>query len=238
MIGNRAPLVGTTPIGWRDDADRVAGRRRSGGGTTPIGWRGDADPAARRRASDGETMLFARQDDADPSPRTLGHVALTIADPAKLPVPLRRLGYRSAYAVLRVYWFLFRPTMNGVKCVLTDGDQVLLVRHTYGPRGWDLPGGSIKAGESEVGAAQREMCEELGVSVDGWRPLGQLDVVIDYRRDHIHCLQAELQSPPLKIDQGELRDAGWFRRTELPRVGRYTRQILSLIDNPSSPPPP
>jgi 8-oxo-dGTP pyrophosphatase MutT (NUDIX family) len=157
-------------------------------------------------------------------------VPLTIGD---LPVPLRRLGYRSAYAALRVYWFLFRPTMNGVKCVLTDGDQVLLVRHTYGSRAWDLPGGSVKNGEPEVGAAQREMYEELGVSVDSWRLLGEIEVRIDHRKDHIHCFQAELPSPELDIDRGELNDAGWFRRTELPRVGRYTRQILALVDAPT-----
>jgi 8-oxo-dGTP pyrophosphatase MutT (NUDIX family) len=203
-----------------------------------IARREDADGAARRCRWRRETMPMARRDDADPATRTLGPVALTIADPANLPVPLRRFGYRAAYAALRVYWFLFRPKMNGVKCVLTDGDQVLLVRHTYGPRGWDLPGGSIKAGESELGAAQREMREELGVSVDGWRPLGALDVEIDYRKDHVHCFQAELQSAQLKIDPGELSDAGWFRRTELPRVGRYTQQILGLIDDRSSPPAP
>lgn len=155
---------------------------------------------------------------------------LTIADPMNLPVPLRRLGYRSAYALLRVYWFLFRPTMNGVKCVLTDGDLVLLVRHTYGPRSWDLPGGSVKPGEAPVSAAQREMHEELGVFVDSWRLIGELRAVIDYRRDHVHCFQAELPSPPLNIDRGELSAASWFRRTELPSVGRYTRQILALAD--------
>jgi 8-oxo-dGTP pyrophosphatase MutT (NUDIX family) len=159
-------------------------------------------------------------------------VALRIADPAKLPVPLRRLGYRCAYALLRVYWFLFRPTMTGVKCVLTDGDQVLLVRHTYGPRGWDLPGGSVKSGEEPASAAQREMYEELGVSVDRWRMIGELNVVIDYRRDDLHCFQAELQSPLVNIDRGELSAASWFRRTELPRVGPHTRRILALADVP------
>lgn len=156
-----------------------------------------------------------------------------MADRVTLPVPLRRLAYRSAYAGLRVYWFAFRPTAIGVKCVLTDGDQVLLVRHTYGPRAWDLPGGSVKSGEAPISAARREMHEELGVSVDSWRLLGELKAVIDFRKDRVHCFQAELQSPRLTIDRGELSDAGWFRRTELPRVGRYTHQILALLEGPA-----
>lgn len=186
----------------------MIGNRPRVAATTPIGHR------VRRRSG----TAYA------------GWVASTIADRVNLPVPLQRLGYRSAYAALRVYWFLFRPTMTGVKCVLTDGDRVLLVRHTYGPRGWELPGGSVKPGEPPVSAAQREMYEELGVSVQRWRLLGELEVDIDYRKDCVHCFQAELQAPQLIINHGELRAAGWFRRTELPRLGRYTRQVLALVD--------
>ena len=40
---------------------------------------------------------------------------------------------------------------------------MLLVRHTYGPRAWDLPGGAIKRGEPPIDAARREMDEELGL---------------------------------------------------------------------------
>src|SRR5437588_1384102 len=108
----------------------------------------------------------------------------------RLPVSLRRLGYRFAYSGLRVYWFLLRPKLSGVKCVLIDQDEVLLVRHTYGPRVWDLPGGAIKRGEPPVSAARREMTEELGVSIDDWRSLGAIAVTFDHRTDHVHCFQA------------------------------------------------
>src|SRR5437870_4690431 len=77
-------------------------------------------------------------------------------------VAVRRRGYRVAFALLRVYWFVRRPALHGVKCVLTNGDQVLLVRHTYGSRDWDLPGGAVSRGEPPVATARREMHEELG----------------------------------------------------------------------------
>src|SRR5437763_5090787 len=108
-------------------------------------------------------------------------------DRMQLPVPVKRLGYRVAYAGLRTYWFVRRPKLSGVKCVLTDGDEVLLVRHTYGPRAWDLPGGAIKRGEAPLHAASREMNEELGVSIDDWRALGAVRVIVDHRRDLVHC---------------------------------------------------
>jgi 8-oxo-dGTP pyrophosphatase MutT (NUDIX family) len=128
---------------------------------------------------------------------------------------------------MRVYWFIARPQTAGVKCVLTDGDRLLLVRHSYGKRSWELPGGSIKRGETAAAAATREMAEELGIRIDSWRAVGELEIAIDNRRDRVHFFAAELHAPELRIDQGELTSVGWFRRGELPTVGRYTRQILS-----------
>jgi 8-oxo-dGTP pyrophosphatase MutT (NUDIX family) len=147
-----------------------------------------------------------------------------------LPVPLRRLGYRAAYLALRVYWFVRRPEVRGVKCVITDGARVLLVRHTYGPRGWDFPGGSVKRREQPVDAARREMKEELGVSIEDWRALGVVALSMDHRRDRLHCFQAELHAPRIELNRGELADADWFSPDALPRkVGRYTRPILARM---------
>lgn len=147
-----------------------------------------------------------------------------------LTISLKRWGYRTAYTALRGYWFVARPQTNGVKCVLTIGDRVLLVRHSYGARGWDLPGGSVRSGEAPENTARREMQEELGLDVERWHPIGQLEVDIDHRRDHIHCFQAELPSPEVTIDEAELTAARWFDRGELPRVGVHTRQILALAE--------
>jgi 8-oxo-dGTP pyrophosphatase MutT (NUDIX family) len=152
----------------------------------------------------------------------------------RLPVPVQRLGYRVAYAVLRAYWFVRRPKLSGVKCVLTDGDEVLLVRHTYGPRGWELPGGAIKRGESPVSAARREMNEELGISIDDWRALGTVTVIVDHRRDHVYCFHAESPERELTIDRGELADATWFARDGLPsELGRYAGRILARVPAPA-----
>jgi 8-oxo-dGTP diphosphatase len=140
---------------------------------------------------------------------------------------MRRFGYRLAYTGLRLYWFLARPKLSGVKCILTHGERVLLVRHTYGHRGWDLPGGSVKRGEAPEAAARREMNEELGVSIDGWRALGEFALTIDHHRDRVRCFQAELSDPALTLNLGELAAASWFHREGLPSdLGRYARRIL------------
>jgi 8-oxo-dGTP pyrophosphatase MutT (NUDIX family) len=151
----------------------------------------------------------------------------------QLPVPLRRWAFRFAHALQRVYWFLARPSVHGVKCVLTDGDRVLLVRHTYGRTDWDLPGGSIKRREPPLSTAQREMREELGITIDDWTSLGEVTGRMDHRRDTLLCFQAELRDPVLTLDPGELGVASWFRRDELPPdIGRYVLPILARARTP------
>ena len=132
------------------------------------------------------------------------------------PVPVRRLAYRLGYRALQAVWLFTRPQLNGVKCLITDEDRVLLVRHTYGRGWWDLPGGAIGRGELPRKAAHREMTEELGLQDVDWEPVCQIQVNSSHRRDQLHCFRAELQAPELRLDLGELREARWFRRVELP----------------------
>jgi 8-oxo-dGTP pyrophosphatase MutT (NUDIX family) len=139
------------------------------------------------------------------------------ADRVKLPVPIRRLIYRCGYRVLQVVWFVWRPAKTGVKCLLTADDRILLVRHTYGRRRWDLPGGSVKRGEPPLQTARREMDEELGLGCAEWIKIGEIRGTFDHRRDTIHCFRAEIEpSARLKLDRGELDAAAWFARTDLP----------------------
>jgi 8-oxo-dGTP pyrophosphatase MutT (NUDIX family) len=145
-----------------------------------------------------------------------------------LYLKLRRLGYRLAYRGLQVFWFVARPSKRGVKCLVTDHDRVLLVRHTYGNRSWDLPGGSIKRRESPLSAARREMREELGLDGVEWVGIGEVHGRVDRRHDTIHCFSAELSDPKLTVDWGELAATAWFARDELPEdLGPYVRPAMA-----------
>jgi len=42
-------------------------------------------------------------------------------------------------------------------------DRILIVRHTYGPLNWELPGGMSEPGESFDTTALRELGEETGL---------------------------------------------------------------------------
>jgi 8-oxo-dGTP pyrophosphatase MutT (NUDIX family) len=148
-----------------------------------------------------------------------------------IPLALRRQAYRVAHRLLRVWWFVRRPARHGVKCVLTDGDRVLLVRHTYGHREWDLPGGNVRRSEGAEEAARREMEEELGIRVEHWDALGDLHRISYGCQDTLHCFHTELDDPTLVLNGAEIGAAHWFPERELPaKVGRHVRPVLARRD--------
>lgn len=143
-------------------------------------------------------------------------------------IHLRRLAYRIAWAALRLLQPLVPIGWGGVKCVLTDGDRVLLVRHTYGLRRWDLPGGHRLRRERPPDAARREMHEELGVEIDRFTALGQLHIQNGRYRRTVDVCGAELSSPSLQLDPAEIEVAGWFELGRLPLdTARFVAPILA-----------
>jgi 8-oxo-dGTP pyrophosphatase MutT (NUDIX family) len=67
-------------------------------------------------------------------------------------------------ALRSLYYRIFRPMLVGVRLILMDGEQVLLVKHSYESR-WNLPGGTVKKGETLEAAVRREAAEELGAQL-------------------------------------------------------------------------
>jgi diguanylate cyclase (GGDEF)-like protein/PAS domain S-box-containing protein len=162
-----------------------------------------------------------------PRPTDRGwHAAYPVGVPVSLI--LRRSVYRVAYRVLQVFWFVARPRKQGVKCLLTCRDRVLLVRHTYGSRAWDIPGGALKRKEPPLSAARREMREELGLGGVDWIEIGDLQGRVNHRRDIIHCFRAELCEPRLTIDRVELAALDWFARSALPEdLAPYVGPVIA-----------
>lgn len=147
---------------------------------------------------------------------------------ATVPVPVRRVAYRVAHRLLRVYWRFARPHTRGVKCVVREGDAVVFVRHAYGDRRlWELPGGGIKRGEEPRAAAAREAREELGVDLDDWRPLGTVLARRHGRRTTISCFEGRPGGRAIVMDEGELRDARWCPPDDAPEpLGLDARMVL------------
>ncbi len=149
-----------------------------------------------------------------------------------LPVPLGRRAYRLAYRAARVWWFVARPHVTGVKVVLRDGERVLLVRHAYGDRAaWELPGGHGRRGEPPEATARREAHEELGVDVAAWRRRGSFRARTDRKREVVHVLEAPW--PPAVAPRPapwELEEVRWATLDDPPgRLGPSTIAAAALL---------
>jgi ADP-ribose pyrophosphatase YjhB (NUDIX family) len=150
---------------------------------------------------------------------------------ARLPVPARRRVFRVGYFALQGWWLLRRSHTSGVKVVLRRGDDVLLVRHTYGRRSeWDLPGGFINNGEAPQDAVLRELSEEVGLRAQRPIALGAILLRSSGRRDTVHCFAADAEDggASLAVDAGEIAQARWFAHDALPsETTPYTRRMVA-----------
>jgi 8-oxo-dGTP pyrophosphatase MutT (NUDIX family) len=140
--------------------------------------------------------------------------------------------YRGAYRLLWIQGRLWPRRGRGVKCILTHGEEVLLVRHTYGPRGvWQLPGGAAHRGEPPLETARREMGEELGLGGLDWQELARTDLHLEHISVDLTCLHAELNDPTVRTDPVEIQEARWFSLAHLPReLGSEELRLLALLE--------
>lgn len=117
------------------------------------------------------------------------------------------------------FW-ITRPLTLGVRVILAREGQVLLVQHTY-QRGWLLPGGGVKRGETPEAAARREVWEEVGARLSAepgaLRLMGVYTNFYEYKSDHVvvfACEDFELAAQPKRSPEIECFD--FFLLNQLP----------------------
>ena len=153
-----------------------------------------------------------------------------------MSTPLGRLVGSTIYAYQRVAkltrtgrW----PLTIGVRIIVREGtDQVLLVRHTYTP-GWHFPGGAIDRRETAPDAAARELREEALIEATAApRLIGIYLSTQQLKSDHIVLFEAgewrriEGKSRPL-----EIAEARFFPLADLPKgtTGGTRRRVAELL---------
>jgi ADP-ribose pyrophosphatase YjhB (NUDIX family) len=138
-------------------------------------------------------------------------------------------------------WFLVsRPMTLGVRIIVrNESEEVLLVRHTY-VSGWHLPGGGVERSETTIDAAKKELIQETNIKV-----IGQLKLVSMHanrkasKRDHVavyECTEWESIGP--FSPNREIAEIGFFPLDGLPEnTTEGTRARLDEMTGkvPSSP---
>jgi len=147
---------------------------------------------------------------------------------------LQRAGAWIGYRLTKAYWWIRRPIVLGVRVFITDGNRVLLVRHTY-REGLFLPGGSPRTNEPLTITAHREAKEETGIDVEPKEVLGVYSTLSQPVSDHVVVFICDIPSPA-SIDLGqsrrerhtsEIEAVKWVSTKHLPeQTADQTRQIV------------
>lgn len=125
-----------------------------------------------------------------------------------------------------------RPMTLGVRGLVVDqSNRVLLVRHTY-VSGYYLPGGGVETGETLEQALERELAEEGNIVLEG--PATLHGVYLNRRvsrRDHVALFVVrEFRQREPRAPDREIAEANFFALNELPTdATRATRARLAEI---------
>jgi ADP-ribose pyrophosphatase YjhB (NUDIX family) len=126
-----------------------------------------------------------------------------------------------------------RPVTLGVRGIVRDREnRVLLVRHTYVP-GWYLPGGAVDPGESVDEALAREILEEANVRVIGAPRLIAIYFNRRGRNDHVALFEIlDFEQMSMKLRDHEIAEARFFPLDALPEgITPATRARLDEYSN-------
>ncbi|MCU0948431.1 MAG: NUDIX domain-containing protein [Porphyrobacter sp.] len=149
--------------------------------------------------------------------------------PHWLPAPVHRAALPLAHE-LRHRWRRWRKApIAGSSVILTNSaGEVLLLRHSYGPPVWALPGGGLARDEDPLEGARREVFEELGLTLGDMVPIAVIEEVISGSPHTAHVFAATTAAAP-RPDGREIIAAQFFAPDALPPdIGRTTAARLAI----------
>jgi 8-oxo-dGTP diphosphatase len=149
-----------------------------------------------------------------------------------------RTAFRLGFPLARTWWRLWQPHHESAVVAIYVGAAVLLVHQSY-RRGWHLPGGGIRRGETPDAAARRELHEELSLVPWPLLPAGVICGVWGGRRDRIHIFELRLpELPKLTLDNREIIGARLFLLSEFHRLVLTGPTAIYFERSPTAQPAP
>ena len=138
---------------------------------------------------------------------------------------LRALWLMALFQVARIVFTLTRRRVRGALVAVWHKGLILVVRKSY-RKGWSVPGGLLKKGESRQQGAVRELFEEVGVRMDQALLHYVAEVPGDLGPgDRAHLFEVKLADPvDVRIDGWEIVEAEFV--TPQTALGRVLNQDL------------
>jgi len=107
------------------------------------------------------------------------------------------------------------PFTIGVGGVIIEENRVLLVKLTYGHKGWILPGGYVKSTETIAKAVAREVHEETGLEVEPMQVISVRSRVNQGKSDIYVAFLVKVLGGKLGADHKEISDLRYFTVNEM-----------------------
>ena len=126
-----------------------------------------------------------------------------------------------------------RPRVGCGAAILDDQGRLLLVRRVKNPEAdhWGVPGGKLDWGEAARTCAEREIEEELGITIQAGQVLAVTDMVAaDYHWVAITYLADAFQGEPAIQEAHAMHAFGWFSLDALPSpLTAATRDAVAAL---------
>jgi len=146
---------------------------------------------------------------------------------------IKKLYYFFRNPIYKLYCFVFRLKSIGVKVIVENNDnKLLMVRIGYAHKCWTFPGGGVRKNESFQEAAQRELEEETGIKVENLIEIGEYLSNRYYKKNIVKCFYLKTDVSFVKIDNFEIIESGWFKIEEFPKNCSFAvSKILEIYKN-------
>ena len=137
--------------------------------------------------------------------------------------------FRIAHRLRHRYRSWRKIPLAGCSVIVTDlHGAILLIRHSYGPSVWCLPGGGMDRGESPEQAARREVEEETGIRLGKLTSFGVIEEQVSGSPHTAHLFAGIADSRPV-ADGREVVEARFFPPHSLPEpLSGFTRSRLAI----------